>query len=151
MARLSTGLLDAMASLYGLGYLMNGGAIYVFEGEAPPSADDAAPSEPIAAITVEGRTFVPETDPDEAGIALAVFSPGRVASTKPLRIVGRRDGIASWWRWCWSGPDDLGASAINPRVDGDVGDEMILKSVSISPATDEEVGQFVFSLNPRSS
>ena len=149
MVSLSTGLRDALISQYGFGTMMNFGVIRVFGGTRPASADAAAGSLPLAEITTEGRVFVPETDPNGAGISLQVISPGTVTHEGVLRIKGARTGLATWWRWSWLGADDLGYSLYTPRVDGDAGVELLLRLYSITSATDEEVGRFVFSLPER--
>ncbi len=145
MANLSTGFRDALISLYGVGLLMNQGVVYVFDGDQPPSADDAAPA-PLATITTDGKTFVPQTDPNGAGILLEAVSPGMLKSVGQLRIKGNRTGVATWWRWCWLGPGGLVASTKCPRVDGSVGEELVLKSILIDSNTDDEVGGFFFLL-----
>lgn len=149
MISLSTGLRDALISQYGFGTVMNFGVIRVFGGTRPASADMAAGSPPLAEITTEGRVFVPETDPNGAGISLQVISPGAVTHEGVLHIKGAGTGLATWWRWSWLAADDLNYSSYVPRVDGDAGIELILRSYSITPDTDEEVGRFVFSLPER--
>lgn len=128
---------------------MNFGVIRVFGGTRPASADAAAGSTPLAEITTEGRVFVSETDPNGAGISLQVVSPGTITHEGVLRINGSGTGLATWWRWSWLNADDLNYSIYVPRVDGDAGIELILRSYSITPATDEEIGRFVFSLPER--
>ena len=149
MVSLSTGLRDALISQYGFGTIMNFGVIRVFGGTRPTSSDAAAGSTPLAEITTEGRVFVPETDPNGAGISLQVVSPGAITHEGVLRIKGSETGLATWWRWSWLGADDLDYSLYVPRVDGDAGIELFLRSYNITPATDEEVGRFVFSLPER--
>lgn len=146
MPRLSTGLRNAMAGNYGLGAMMNGGVIRVFQGSRPSSPDQPHGSTELARITTEGRTFIPVTDPYNAGLLLSVVSPGGLVNQGNWHLRGVATGTAQWWRWNWSGEDTQGQSSAFPRVDGLVGENLILPYTSINPNTFMIIEQFLFVL-----
>ena len=146
MARFSTGLRNALASNYGLGLMMNGGVIRVYSGSRPLSPDGAPTGTLLGMITTEGRTFVAPDDPFEAGLQLALLSPGSVYNNGNWRLKGSSLGTATWWRWCWAGADPLTESTYYPRVDGLVGTELVLESRLITLTTNVLITSFLMTL-----
>jgi len=147
MARFSTGLRNSLASDYGLGLMMNGGVIRVYGGQRPSSPDEAPGSLLLGEITTEGKLFFPVTDPNNAGLLLALYSPGVLTNDGEWRLKGINDGEAQWWRWFWRLEDENLQSTFYPRVDGLVNTELQLGVTYITSFTNIEIEQFVFSLS----
>lgn len=151
MVRISTGLRRALMTQYGLGQMMNGGIIYVFGGNQPELADDAANTPILAAITTEGRTFIAPEDPYQAGLYLKIVNGEMVVndpSRGQWRLKGRATGTAFWWRWCWASTDSLEYSRNVPRIDGRVGGTLFLRTVNIHPTLDLSIDSFLVSMAP---
>jgi len=146
MARFSTGLRNSLASDYGLGLMMNGGVIRVYGGERPASPDEAHEALLLGEITTEGKVFFPVDDPNDAGLLLALYSPGVLTNDGEWRLKGVNEGEAKWWRWFWRLADNNLQSTFYPRVDGLVNTELLLSSTYITVFTNVEIEQFVFSL-----
>ena len=146
MARFSTGLRNALIGYYGLGVMMNGGIIRVYGGERPASPDDPPGTPELGRITTGGRVFIPDGDPYEAGLQVAVSSPGTLTGVGEWRLKGVAIGTPIWWRWCWSSADPLTPSQYYPRVDGLVGTELVLSLIQTTVSTDVMVEQFLFTL-----
>ena len=144
MIRLSTGLRNAIAGNDGLGAMMNGGIIRVFSGTQPASPDLSPGSTELARITTEGKTFYSVTDPEGAGLIVAVVSPGALISVGEWRMKGIAVGTAGWFRWCWSQVDPLTESSFYPRIDGTIGESFALGDTSITMDTDVLIGSFQF-------
>ena len=122
IVRFSTGLRAALATDYGLGRIMDGGWIALYDTDLPDSPDQPPGGEPLARITDGGRVFIPGDDPFGAGLRLQFIPPYGVTIRQgsEWRLTGMRNGTARWFRWYWSDPDDLGYSEVAPRVDGDI-------------------------------
>jgi hypothetical protein len=146
MARFSTGLRNALAVNYGLGIMMNGGIIRVYDGTLPDTPDDPPNATELARITTEGKVFIPGDDTNNAGLLLTLSAPGGLTNAGEWRMKGITSGTAAWWRWCWASPDPLTFSEIYPRVDGLVSTELQLATVNITAATNVEIQQFLFVL-----
>lgn len=146
MARFSTGLRNSVAAEYGLGLMMNGGIIRVYAGLRPDSPDEAPGSLLLGTITTEGKVFFPVNDPNDAGLLLKLLSPGVLMNDGEWRLKGIASGEAAWWRWCWRLADSELSSTFYPRVDGLVNTELRLGVTYITPFTNVEIEEFVFSL-----
>lgn len=146
MARFSTGLRNSLAAEYGLGLMMNGGIIRVYGGSRPDSPDAAPGSLLLGTITTEGKVFFPVDDPNDAGLLLTLMSPGLLVNDGEWRLKGVAEGEAVWWRWSWRLVDNGLASTFYPRVDGLINTELRLSSSYITPFTNVEIEEFVFSL-----
>lgn len=124
MLHLSTGLRANLAAGYGIGPILNGGVIHVYQGTPPDSADDAAsPSDLLGTITTGGNLFVPVYDPNSAGLVVQYVSPASLINVGSWILRAVQTGIATWFRWRWSYTDPLTASTYYPRLDGSVGSE----------------------------
>jgi hypothetical protein len=146
MARFSTGLRNSLAAEYGLGLMMNGGIIRVYGGSRPASPDEAPGSLLLGEITTEGKVFFPVDDPNDAGLLLTLLSPGVLMNNGEWRLKGKAEGEAVWWRWFWRLADTNLQSTFYPRVDGLVNTELRLGTTAITPFTNVEIEEFVFSL-----
>lgn len=144
MPRLSTGLRNAIAGNYGLGAMMNGGIIRVYDGTYPESTDEPPNSVEVARITTEGRVFIPETDPNQAGLILIGVSPGGVTNAGGWVLRGIATGTAVWWRWCWRKTDHGETSLSLPRIDGLIGDGLMLGTTAIYPSMTVMIDHFLF-------
>ena len=148
MIRFSTGLRDAVAYLYGFAGVMNAGAIYVYSGSIPDSPDDAVSGTLLGTITTDGLPYNPGADANGAGLRLRVFSPGAIAPATDAvwTLVGSATGEAGWFRWCASGADGFGYSITRPRVDGTIGDVLVLGETTITALTNIKVDSFLMQL-----
>lgn len=147
MARFSTGLRNAIVTNSGLGVLMNGGMIKVYGGSRPESPDNAPGSSVLGEITNEGLTFVPNDPTGTTGLALQFASPGMLINDGVWRLVGKSAGFATWWRWCWAFTDPLTYSTYYPRIDGNIGTELILRNKTISLTTNTRIESFLLLLD----
>lgn len=120
--RFSTGLRAALATNYGMGAMMDGGWIAVYDTPLPDTPDAPPGALPLARITDGGRVFIPVDDPYGAGLRLQFASPYGLTQRdgSQWRMVGMRTGTAKWFRWYWRDEDTLGYSTYYPRVDGDL-------------------------------
>lgn len=124
MLHLSTGLRANLAAGYGIGPMLIGGVIHVYQGTPPDSADDAASSSDLlGTITTDGKTFVPVYDPYDAGLLVQYVAPASLVNVGTWILRAGQTGIATWFRWRWLYTDPLTASTYYPRLDGSVGSE----------------------------
>lgn len=117
----STGLRNAMCGTIGYSGALNGGAIMVYSGPQPVSADAAATGTLLGIATLDGQ-------PWEAGNplhGLVLDTPAGGGVTKPPAAVWKLTGLAAgsigWFRHVGNAGDDGAASAVLPRVDGAAG------------------------------
>ena len=141
--QLSTGLRNALATSYGLGLMMDGGVLYLYEDPKAPTPDDPPGQSPLGVVTTEGRVFVHNDDAQRAGLRVRFVAPGGLTHAGDWRLKGLRRGWATWFRWCWAGPEDFGRSAYFPRVDGPLGDVLALPNPLITEATDQLLDSFL--------
>lgn len=134
MIKLSSGLRQAIMNEYGLGLMMNGGIIYIYNGTMPDSPDNPPNGTLLAYITTEGRVFQAGEDTIDAGLLLYSVFPGVLTDDGRWYLTGLATGTATWWRWCWSDADSHGESTYYPRIDGDVGAALKLNTNEISPS-----------------
>lgn len=146
MIRFSTGLRDAVTYIYGFAQVMNAGVIYVYSGTIPDSPDDPPNGILLGMVTTSGLPYTPGNDANGAGLLLRMISPGGIvpASGAIWRLVGSASGEAGWFRWCASGPDAFNHSTTRARMDGTVGDVLILEEPIISVLTNIQVDSFLF-------
>ena len=151
MIGLSTGLRMAIVSNYGLGAMMNGGIIRIYDGMRPISPDMPPSGTELARVTTNGAVWHPDTDPNNAGLIVQVVAPGALMNAGAWRMKGITTGVATWFRWCWSATDPEHESVFYPRIDGDVdvvdGEaDLVLLSTNITPTIDWEIDSFLFVL-----
>ena len=146
MARMSTGLRNALAVSYGVGSMMNAGIIRVYSGTMPATPDDPPNSTELARITTEGKVWLPGDLSTGAGLMLGFAPPGRLVNVGEWRLKGLSAGTAAWYRWHWMDPDPNTYSETLPRIDGRVGQELVLFDPEINGATDKEIESFSFLL-----
>ncbi len=146
MLNFSTGLRNQLVNASGLGSLMNSGCIYLYSEPKAETADDAVTGTLVARITTEGRTYVPENDTVGAGLRLTLAPPGGLTKTGIWMLKGVAVGTAYWFRWCSRGYDGFGHSETRCRIDGTVGDVLILQSTEITPLTEFALETFLLML-----
>lgn len=138
--RVSSGLRAAMLSDYGLKAMMNYGVIEVYSGTQPVSASLIPTGTLLAYITNNGDSFVPNTT--TGGLQVDLDAGGGLGHVGEWRMKGVATGEAGWWRWKWNAPDDDSDSAYYPRMDGAVGESLILQVTSITPTTNVVINDF---------
>lgn len=133
MLTFSTGLIRAMMGLHGFRAMMDRGVIELYSGHRPESPNAATPSSPLARITQNGQIFVPGSPPQNGLRLRESDESGSVTMDGTWVCVGVKSGVPSWFRWYWSSQDSRDTSQFYPRVDGDVGVDLILPSDAIAP------------------
>lgn len=153
MIRFSTGLRNALATQYGLGILMDGGIIRIYNGVIPIIPDKPPLGTELGRITTEAKTFNPGNDIAGAGLNLLFMSPGTLIQNGDWKLKGLNSGTATWWRWNWSGPDPNTESDLYPRIDGLIGSigqenkELLLVTTAITTQTLVTIENFIVKLN----
>lgn len=120
MITLSTGFRAGLSSNSIL-TLLNEGFIYLFNGTRPDSADIASGTA-AGVITVNGQA------PPSGGLTLSAHASGylRNASTWKTRTLVA--GTVTWFRYVDSSRTINTYSETVSRIDGDIGEELILPS-----------------------
>jgi len=140
--RLSQGLKAGIYGLHGITALLGYGFIEVYSGEQPATANDAATGTLLGYISESGNGYQPGST--AAGLRLQLNSAGQLEAAGTWMLTGVATGTAGWWRWRWNRSDDAGQQSLYfPRIDGAVGESLILASTAISPATNEQITTFV--------
>jgi hypothetical protein len=153
MLTMSTGLANAMATDFGLGAMMSGGVIYVYDGTRPPSPDQApgVGNTLLGKITTAGLVFISDTDPNAAGLLFTWVSPGGLMNDGDWILTGEASGTATWFRWFWHYTDPNATSTYYPRIDGDVGvteGDLILETAVINSSTVRTLDTAILKVNP---
>ncbi len=118
---LSTGLRANIAAGYGIGPMLNGGVIHVYQGTPVVNADSAAnPDDLLGTITTDGKVFIPDYDPNDAGLQVQFVPPASLTNVGTWILRAVRAGTATWFRWRWFYTDPLTDSTYYPRLDGDI-------------------------------
>lgn len=138
--RVSTGLRASLLSDYGLTAMMNYGIIEIYSGNQPETASLAPTGTLLGTITQNGDAFIPSST--TGGLQLALAAEGGLTFTGVWRLIGVTTGDAGWWRWKWNTPDDDSNSLYFPRMDGAVGESLILANEAITAATDVAISEF---------
>lgn len=139
--RLSSGLRSAMITEYGLGIMMNLGRILIYTGQQPESADNPPTGQLIGFVSQEGVTPIPNEV--LGGLRLKHGSiPGSLENDGNWVLRGTATGTAGWWRFVWNVEDDGTLSNFLPRIDGAVGESLILASPAILPVTGIPIQSF---------
>lgn len=130
-ARTSTGLSLVLVNRF-LEYF-NGGWIEVHTGSKPESSD-AAPTGTLLGYVTRGGAPM-QNDPQTSGLTFdAVSTKGDIKDTGDWTLVVSAEGTAGWWRMRWSATDNGAVSDVIPRLDGEVGDTLLLDNTNITLA-----------------
>lgn len=138
--RVSAGLSRAMLSEYGFGAMMQLGAIYVYSGEQPDSASAAPTGTLLGMVTNDGDIFTPGGT--DGGLRVELGESGGLVNSGTWVLRGSADGDAGWWRWKWNAVDDDTFSLYYPRMDGAIGESLILSTPTIQTTTNTEIENF---------
>lgn len=126
---------------YGLEFMLRFGHIRIFTGRQPESADMAETGNLIGIVSTDG--IVPTQSNTSGGLTMTTAeSFGMLIPNGNWVLKGVAEGIAGWWRFVGHAYDDGGDSVNRPRIDGKVGESLILPDDHISVNTNEEIDSF---------
>jgi len=146
--RLSAGLRTALVTNYGMGAMLQYGHIRVYSGLQPDSASLAPTGTLLAIISDNGTTPQPSTT--TGGLQLVGSTEvGTLVKAGRWVLNGRAAGTAGWWRFVGNGFDDDTPSNYFPRMDGAVGDSLVLGFNDIAVATSAVIASFTLVLPPQ--
>jgi len=137
---MSLGLENSLLGAYGLSTMMNYGVIEIYSGDQPNSAEQSPTGTLLARITQNGVPF--QVGTLIGGCQLQLLGTGGLGFIPGWRLKGIENGIAGWWRWKWNSPDNGEDSLYYPRMDGLVGETLLLRSNSITPQSDILISDF---------
>lgn len=141
MIRLSSGLRTSIITNYGLGMLMQLGRIYLYDGPQPEYADAAPTSVKLAVVCQDG--IIPAANVDAGGLQLRGGpDAGTLINDGTWVLKGLATGTPLWWRFVWNGEDNEAASSYYPRIDGQVGESLVLSAATVGPATAVPISSF---------
>lgn len=142
-----TKMLSPFAEMFSLG------AIYVYPGARPATADMAPGTTPIGMITQDGLAWNPINT--AFGLRFVQSGPYIVfdSALNPV-LTPSAGGTAAWWRLV--APGDTGDISYSQfRIDGDIGlkatpggQEMLLENNVLVPGTNQQVGYFLYTIPP---
>ena len=136
MIALSTGLVRSIMTEYGFQSMMDRGVIELYPGSRPGSANDATPVPPIARITQDGGLFTPGSSP-QFGLQLQESTElGTIASRGNWVCKGINYGTPTWFRWYWAQGDPRTNSVFYPRIDGTVGQDLVLQDQTVTSGSE---------------
>jgi hypothetical protein len=142
MVKLSTGLAVSMLGNYGLTAMMNYGFINVYTGVQPLSPDMPPEGTLLARVTTDGDAFIVGSTAG-GSLQLQQDAAGILTPFGDWILTGLADGEAGWWRWQWNQFDDQTQSFYYPRMDGTVGESLLLVDTAITTATVTEIDAFI--------
>lgn len=153
MLLISTGLKTKLLGAAAFVDIFELGAIYIYPGARPATADAAPGQTPIGMVTQAGLAW----NPINTAFGLSfmqqgpyiVFAPSVSAQLLPSDI-----GVAAWWRLV--APGDTGETSYSqPRIDGDIGlksspggQEMLLDTNTLSTGIAQQLGYFLYTIPP---
>lgn len=146
--RLSSGLRTAIVTNYGLGAVMQYGHIRIYTGAQPDSADLPPTGSLLALVCADGITPVPSTTTGGLELAGGV-APGSLVLGGNWIIKGRASGVPGWWRFVGCELDTDLPTSYFPRIDGVLGESLVLGFNDITPATSVAVASFTLILPPQ--
>lgn len=140
--RVSSWLRTAMMTNYGMERMMRYGHIRVFTGKQPESADMAETGDLIGIISTDGK--IPSTTGADAGLMMEPGErPGMLVNRDGWMLRGVGDGHAGWWRFVAYAPlDEGGVASSLSRIDGSVGESLVLPDNYITTSTLEPIDGF---------
>lgn len=140
--RLSTGLQASVLSEFGLTAMMSYGTIEVYTGEQPLTASSAPTGTYLGAITEDGLTFTPGSLTGGLRVEFSAAGGG-LQKVGTWRFRGVTNGAPGWWRWKWNAADDDSTSLFLPRMDGAVGESLVLGVSQVDATTNIEIADFL--------
>ena len=147
MILLSSALRAALATEYGLARMMRYGYIRIFSGTQPTDADHNEQGTYLGKITEGGNDFYPGYTSGALDL-----QAGPVAGACQMRgnwvLTVENTGTAGWWRFIWNGADNVTGSEYVPRVDGLMGEGLILPSNDLTAGDALNIDSFFFFIPP---
>lgn len=140
--RLSSGLKAALYGNFGISAMLQYGSIEVYSGTQPATADDAPTGTYLGRITQNGLVFTPGSTGDGA-LLVGLDAFGQLAKSGTWTFNGEATGTAGWWRWRWNAIDDGEVSLYHSRIDGLVGDSLVLANTAITPSSQFDINSFL--------
>jgi hypothetical protein len=121
MAKISTGVRQALLGSVGLHDLFAYGTILFYSGAQPTLADDAVSGVLIAQATVDGGSFSPGSSTHGLTFNAPVAGVITKATAEIWKVKGIASGLIGYFRLVGNA-EDLGlSSAVLPRIDGSCG------------------------------
>lgn len=149
MQNLSSALRAAMVTEYGLARMMRLGCIRIFSGAQPDTADDAEQGTLLATITQDGLPF--SYGFTAGGLQLKAGPVvGACQNDGQWVMTVTTTGTAGWWRFIWNGGDSGSAADYAPRIDGPIGEGLMLASTALTAADVVPVDSFFLFMPPNS-
>lgn len=147
--KLSTGLRNKLAGVTGFGTTFNDGVIYVYSGPPPLNADAAVTGVLLGIITVDGGVFVFGAPGNGLGFDAPVAGVVSKAAAEAWKFTGLAAGVAGWFRLMANAVDNLGVSAVLPRLDGTIavsGADMNLSNINVAVGAPNTIDVFQFTV-----
>lgn len=147
MISMSSALRASLATEYGLAAMMRLGCIKVFSGPQPNSADAAEQGSLLGTITQDGNEFHPGFS---AGGLQLTYGPvvGACQSDGSWVLKITADGTPGWWRFVWNRPDDGSEELYVPRLDGQIGEGLVLPAGAVVNGQTIPIDSFYFLIPP---
>lgn len=152
--RTSTGFVAKILGPSAFEDIFKYGAINVYTGTQPDTADDPARGALIARITSDGGPW----SHDSSAHGLRFERTGRFAmnaSDQIWRLAGLASGQAGWWRLVANASDTGMYSVTLPRIDGAVGLEadnsdiqLVLPTLSLAVGVQIAITQWYYAIPP---
>lgn len=147
--QVSTGFTEKIIGPFSFELIFNYGAIAIYNGTQPVSADHAATGDLLGWITENGDTWVPGS----ATNGLLYVRAGPFASKNPSQIWRLNptvNGVAGWFRIHGANPV-TGASISDPRIDGAIGQDfdgfdMRMLNTTVLSGTLRTIDQFIYTI-----
>ncbi|WP_333676742.1 hypothetical protein [Dyella sp.] len=149
---LSTAFKQLLLGPHAFADIFKNGAIRVFAGTQPSSADAAEVGTLLGVITNQGAPWVAGQPAN--GLEFQLFgSSMSIALGQNWRLSAALSGTAGWFRLVANGVDGGGDSLTLPRIDGAIGTtsapaEMILAQPLLTAGVQYPINAFVFALPP---
>jgi hypothetical protein len=149
MLLISTGLKAAFLASFPTQF--NGGAIYIYSGTQPASAQAAPTGTLLAVVSKNGLAWTLGSATN--GLQFEATNGGFVvpAVATPFVLKGVADGVAGWARLICK-DDTLAVSSTLPRVDCAVnspdGMELILSNTTITTGVERSVDYWLYGIPP---
>lgn len=145
MLRFSTGLRNAILGDTGLKGALADGAIYIYTGAQPSSADNAPTGTLLGIVTVGAGAFTPGAPTN--GLEFDAPANGVVskAVAETWQFAGLVDGTAGWFRFKANAVDADGQSTTAVRMDGTCGRtsaDLVMSTVSIVSGATTTIDNF---------
>lgn len=153
MLQVSSGYVEQILGPRSFLDIFTGGAIAIYNGSRPASANDAPSSLPIAWVTNIGLPWTP----GNLGAGLNFVQDRTFILNDPTQrwVCRASDALtAVWFRQFSNAPDeDFGPSYTHARIDGDISliggtGELQLATLSLLPTTPFAVGFFLYTIPP---